>query len=92
MGRHFYQSLILATKPAVVYHIHLKLSLLLLLFSSTLVAQKKGATVSGKIIGENESVLSNVSVSLLGHQRGIKSTDSGTFRIKVPSDKAFALE
>ncbi len=33
----------------------------------------------------------NVSVTILGKQTGLTTTDSGTFRIKVPSDKAFAL-
>jgi hypothetical protein len=54
-------------------------------------AQKKWATVSGKLIGENENPLPHVSVVILGQQKGIATSDSGTFRIKVPADKAFAL-
>lgn len=54
-------------------------------------AQKKTATVSGKIIGGNEALLSRVSISILGQQKSITSSDSGTFALKVPADRAFAL-
>ena len=62
----------------------------LLLFQTAL-AQKKPAFVSGKILDENEAALPGVSVVLLGRQSGIITSDSGTFRIRVPSEKAFAL-
>ena len=71
--------------------IHLKLIAPFLLFSFFSFAQKKAATVSGKVIDENETALSNVSVIVLGQQKGIRTTDSGTFSIRVPADKAFAL-
>jgi len=35
--------------------------------------------------------LANVSIVILGKQTGLMSSDSGTFKIKVPADKAFAL-
>ncbi|HTM94048.1 MAG TPA: carboxypeptidase-like regulatory domain-containing protein, partial [Flavisolibacter sp.] len=54
-------------------------------------AQKKSATVSGKVIDENENPLSQVSVIILGQQKGITTSDSGRFEIQVPADKAFAL-
>lgn len=54
-------------------------------------AQKKSATVSGKVVDENENPLSQVSVIILGQQKGITTSDSGKFEIKVPADKAFAL-
>lgn len=54
-------------------------------------AQKNPATISGKVIGENEVALSNVSITILGQQKGIRSSDSGTFSIQVPANKAFAL-
>ncbi len=54
-------------------------------------AQKKSAFVSGKIVDENESPLVKVSVIILGRQTGVASSDSGTFRLSVPADKAFAL-
>jgi hypothetical protein len=56
-----------------------------------LLAQKSGATVSGRILDENESPLAKVSIILLGRETGVISSDSGTFRIRVPVDKAFAL-
>jgi hypothetical protein len=63
----------------------------LLLSCGLLEAQKKPAFVSGKILDENEVALANVSISILGKPTGIASSDSGTFRIKVPAEKAFAL-
>ena len=54
-------------------------------------SQKKTAWVSGKVIDENENPLPGVSVTILGKQNGIVTSDSGTFRVKVPAEKAFAL-
>ena len=54
-------------------------------------AQKKPAFVSGLVVDENEKPLSNVSVTILGRQTGIVTTDSGTFRIQVPAGRSFAL-
>ncbi len=51
----------------------------------------KAAFVSGKILDENEKPLSGVSVIILGRQSGLITSDSGTFRMKVPADKAIAL-
>ncbi|HMH21649.1 MAG TPA: carboxypeptidase-like regulatory domain-containing protein [Puia sp.] len=62
----------------------------LLIFQSS-PAQKKSATVSGRILDENENALPRVSVTVLGKQSGIVTSDSGTFRIRVPAEKAFAL-
>src|SRR5688572_13555758 len=53
--------------------------------------QKKPAYVSGKVLDENENLLSNVSVTILGQQKGIATSDSGTFRLKVTADRAFAI-
>jgi len=58
---------------------------------SSLFAQKKPAYVSGKLLDENENPLSNVSVVILGQQKGIITSDSGTFRLKVTADRAFAI-
>ncbi len=52
---------------------------------------RKPAYVSGKILDENEHPLSGVSVIILGRQTGITTSDSGTFRLKVTAEKAFAL-
>jgi hypothetical protein len=62
----------------------------LLSFQSAL-AQKRSAYISGKVLDENEHVLSGTSITILGRTTGILTTDSGTFRIRVPADKAFAL-
>ncbi|HSU27800.1 MAG TPA: TonB-dependent receptor, partial [Chitinophagaceae bacterium] len=65
---------------------------IILLFSGTaMYAQKKSAWVSGKVVDENENPLSRVSIVILGKSAGITTNDSGTFRIKVPADKAFAI-
>lgn len=63
----------------------------ILFISVTSLAQKKQATVSGKVLDESENPLPNVSVVILGQQKGIITNDSGYFSLKVPADKAFAL-
>src|SRR4051812_2532588 len=55
-------------------------------------AQKKSATVSGRVLDENENAMGRVSVVILGRQSGLVTSDSGTFRLTVPADKAFALQ
>ena len=67
------------------------LSCLFLFFSLLGFAQKKSAYVSGKVIDENENPLQNVSVVILGNQKGIMTNDTGYFRLKVPAEKAFAI-
>lgn len=67
-----------------------------LLFSLHLLAlaafsQKKSAFVNGKVVDENENPMVGVSVLILGKSSGITTSDSGTFRMRVPADKAFAL-
>jgi hypothetical protein len=54
-------------------------------------AQKKMASVSGKVIDENENPVAGATVIILGKQNGILTSDSGSFRIKVPAERAFAL-
>jgi hypothetical protein len=70
---------------------HIHLSCFFLLFSFFSFAQKKTATVSGKVVNENEDRLAAVSITILGQQKGITTSDSGTFTIRVPADRAFAL-
>ena len=55
-------------------------------------SQKKFAVVSGRVLDENERPLPGVSVVILGRQTGIITSDSGHFRLKVPADKAFAIQ
>lgn len=69
---------------------HLLLIPLLLLFLPVM-AQKKAAFVEGKVLDEDERPLANVSIVVLGKQSGVITGDSGTFRIKVPAERAFAL-
>lgn len=45
----------------------------------------------GRIVDENENPLKKASIALLGKTTGVNSSDSGTFRIVVPANKAFAL-
>jgi len=73
--------------------IHLKglACIFFLLISLTTTAQKNTAYLNGKVIDENENPLAKVTVTILGKQTGALSSDSGTFRIKVPASKAFAL-
>ncbi len=60
------------------------------LFTSAF-AQNKTATVSGKVVDENDQPLSGVSIIILGKNTGISTSDSGKFSISVPSSRAFAL-
>lgn len=57
----------------------------------TVQGQKKQAIVVGRIVDENENPLSRATIALLGKTSGVNSSDSGTFRIVVPANKAFAL-
>ncbi len=60
-------------------------------FPHTAIAQKKPAFIAGRVVDENENPLSRVSVMVLGRRSGVATSDSGTFRLQVPADKAFAL-
>lgn len=69
----------------------LTLTAVCLLLSVIAFSQKKSAFVSGKVVDENENPLSNVSITILGQSTSITTNDSGSFRVKVPAGKAFAL-
>ena len=71
--------------------IRVRILFISILIATISFAQKKSATVEGKVVDENENPLSHVSVTILGQQKGILTSDSGRFQIKVPADKAFAL-
>ena len=47
--------------------------------------------LSGKVVDENDQPLPKVSVTILGRQSGIITSDSGTFRMRTPADRAFAV-
>ena len=66
-------------------------TVLILLLTFTAFSQTKSAFISGRVVDENDKPISSVSVIILGKQAGITTSDSGTFLIKVPAGKAFAL-
>src|SRR5688500_15412005 len=74
-----------------IFRRQILLCFLLFLSSFYVLAQKKPAFVSGKVLDENENPLPNVSITILGQAKGITSNDSGFFRLSVAANKAFAL-
>jgi hypothetical protein len=68
------------------------LTALCLSFIAVTFSQKKFAFVSGRVLDENENPLPKVSVVILGRQSGITTSDSGTFRMRVQADRAFAIQ
>ncbi len=66
-------------------------SLLLCLFTISSIAQTKYATISGRVVDENDDPLKNVSIVILGKNSGILSGDSGIFSLKVPAQKSLAI-
>ena len=68
-------------------------NLLLLLIVSTFSAfgQTKKATVSGKVIDENDKPLLHVNISILGREKGTTTNDSGKFLITVTPGRPLAL-
>lgn len=70
---------------------HCTILLTFLLLHLFAFSQKKGATISGTVLNEEEKPLSGVSIVILGQQKGVRSSDSGTFLVKVPADRAIAL-
>ena len=66
----------------------LQISLLIVSFVH---AQNNTAVISGKIIDNNDNPLSQVSIVILGKEKGVVSNDSGNFVIKVPAEKSIAL-
>ena len=64
---------------------------LLVFFMQVSFAQKKSAQIKGLVVDENENPLPKVSVIILGKTNGVLTNDSGSFSLKVPAGKAFAL-
>ncbi len=67
------------------------LFLFLIIFISSFCRAQKSAVVSGKVVDENNNPLSHVTITVLGYQNGVLTSDSGTFKIRVAADKVFAL-
>jgi hypothetical protein len=59
--------------------------------TATSFCQKKSATLTGKVVDEDDKPLSKVSVTILGRQTGTITSDSGTFTLRCPAEKAFAV-
>jgi hypothetical protein len=77
-----------------IYRVHIiRLLFLISLTACSLAgsAQGKSAFLSGKVVDENDHPLPKVSVVILGRQTGIITSDSGTFKLKTPANKAFAV-
>ncbi|MET3883932.1 hypothetical protein ABIE54_002821 [Chitinophagaceae bacterium OAS944] len=91
MNYHHFQLISTALKLTRVKFVPFLLVFFAVCFSSEVVAQKKSAWVMGRVVGENEQPLGNVSVVILGRLKGVTTSDSGTFRLRVPADKAFAI-
>ncbi|MGB4844748.1 MAG: carboxypeptidase-like regulatory domain-containing protein [Ferruginibacter sp.] len=64
---------------------------LLLLSTLSLFSQSKSATITGKLVDENDNPISKVSVIVLGKTSGITTNDSGYFSLKVAAGRSFAL-
>ena len=64
---------------------------LFLLLPFQIFCQAKTATVSGKVLDENDNPVANTSVTMLGKKTGTATSENGSFRITVPSHSAFAL-
>ena len=54
-------------------------------------SQNRLATLTGKVVDENDKPLPKVSIVILGRQTGTISSDSGTFTLRTPAEKAFAV-
>jgi CarboxypepD_reg-like domain/TonB-dependent Receptor Plug Domain len=61
------------------------------LLSTISFAQTKYATVKGIVVDDNDMPLKRASVTVLGKNTGIITSDSGTFSIKLPAQKSLAL-
>lgn len=63
----------------------------LCLIQTSIFAQKKTGTISGKVVDENDKPLQEVSITILGRERGTVTNDSGKFSIQVASGRPIAL-
>jgi hypothetical protein len=67
--------------------------LLLFIVGFTLSAwgQNKNATISGRVIDENDKPILHVNISILGKEKGTVTNDSGRFTITVAAGRPLAL-
>lgn len=66
-------------------------SFLFVLVVQFVFAQNNSATITGRIVDENNNPLNQVSIIILGKEKGITSDESGFFTMKVSAEKAIAL-
>ncbi len=78
-------------KNIYLHSMRLLIALLFCLNGIVVTAQNKSATINGLILDDNENALPGVSVTLLGKNTGVLTSDSGTFSISIASEKAIAL-
>ncbi|HRB31023.1 MAG TPA: carboxypeptidase-like regulatory domain-containing protein [Ferruginibacter sp.] len=69
----------------------LLIAFVLFSFPLFLFAQNQSATISGRVIDENDNSVKQASVTVLGKHTGILTNDSGYFSISVPAEKTLAL-
>jgi len=62
-----------------------------LFYPSSIYAQKKIATITGKVLDENDKPLKSVSVQVLNVEKNTATNDSGYFQINVAANKPVAL-
>lgn len=67
------------------------LLLFLTVFTFSALGQNKKATISGKVVDENEKPLFHVNISILGKEKGTTTNDSGKFSITVTPGRPLAL-
>jgi hypothetical protein len=68
-----------------------QLLLLLIGFTFSAWSQNKNATISGRVIDENDKPIFRVNVSILGKEKGTVTNDSGRFSITVTAGRPLAL-
>lgn len=64
---------------------------LLLLNALSLFSQSKSASITGKLVDDNNNPIPKVSVIILGKTNGITTNDSGYFSLKVAAGRSLAL-
>ncbi|HYK46178.1 MAG TPA: carboxypeptidase regulatory-like domain-containing protein, partial [Parafilimonas sp.] len=76
---------------AVITRYHLLSIVTATFFISTFSLAQKTATVSGKVLSENDRPLARVTIELLNGFKRTASNDSGFFTIELPVNKPVAL-
>jgi hypothetical protein len=60
-------------------------------FASSVLFAQKNATISGKVLNEEDQPIAGVSVQMLNSSKGIATNDSGYFVMQAEAGKPFAL-